>query len=80
MAIVRRGQTNLCQCFTIAGRNAEDLAYCKIQDLCIQIDFISLPSVESTIVPSKSERRPSKVTTCGGAENEPWPLVIVLID
>lgn len=31
-----------------------------------------LPSVESTIVPSKSERRPSKVWICGGAEKVPW--------
>lgn len=27
--------------------------------------------MESTIVPSKSERRPSNVWTCGGAENDP---------
>lgn len=31
-------------------------------------DVLHLPSVESTIVPSKSKRRPSKESICGGAE------------
>lgn len=37
----------------------------------------SVPSVESTIVPSKSERTPSKVWICGGAENDPSVMLVV---
>ena len=55
-----------CQCLTIAGiLLAVDSQICKyhVEE--------NAPSVESIIVPSKSERRPWRERTCGGAEKEP---------
>lgn len=38
----------------------------------------SVPSVESIIVPSKSESTPSKVTTSAGAEKDPAAVEVIV--
>jgi len=42
-----------------------------------RLGILRIPSVESTIVPSKSERTPSKVCTSGGAEKVLGEMVMV---
>lgn len=48
---------------------------CRIEPSRLAI--VHIPSVESTIVPSKSERTPSKVCTSVEAEKVPGVMVMV---
>lgn len=62
--------THWCQCFTIAVRRDTRSAF----DVVARhrgAEENHIPSVESTIVPSKSESTPSKVRTSAGAEKDP---------
>lgn len=64
--------THLCQCFTIAVQRCDVSSYFTP----VTQDGETVPSVESTIVPSKSERTPSNVWTCGGAEKDPVAAMV----
>lgn len=48
---------------------------CRIEPR--RLEIVRIPSVESTIVPSKSERIPSKVCTSVEAEKVPGVMVMV---